>query len=156
MVAADDKLLCILNRGQKEMKVYTIGYGGRKPQEFLDLLKANSIKAVVDVRLRPDRSSMGTYVKANNSNKGIQALLAAANVQYFSFVELGNIFRDFGDWEGRYRRLIDKAGDLLVEQLLQVPEPFCLMCAEKQAARCHRMVIAEYLTQKGYDVEHIE
>jgi len=138
------------------MKVYTIGYGGRKPQELLDLLKANSIKAVVDVRLRPDRSSMGTYVKASNSQKGIQALLANGGIQYFSFVGLGNIFRHFADWEERYRHLIDKAGYLLIERLLQVPEPFCLMCAEKRAAHSHRMVIAEYLAQQGYDVEHIE
>jgi len=138
------------------MKLYTIGYGGRKPQEFLDLLKANGIKVIVDVRLRPDRSSMGAYAKANNSNKGIQALLAKGNIQYLSFVELGNIFRDFADWEERYQRLMDKAGDLLVERLLQVTVPFCLMCAEKHAARCHRMIIAEYLMRKDYDIEHIE
>ena len=138
------------------MQVYTIGYGGRKPQDFLDLLMANNIRALVDVRLRPDRASMGTYVKANSSQKGIQALLATGGIQYFSLVELGNVFLDFADWQERYRRLIDKAGDLLVERLLQVPPPFCLMCAEKHAANCHRAIIAQYLQEKGYNVEHIE
>jgi hypothetical protein len=99
---------------------------------------------------------MGTYVKARDNSKGIQALLANANIEYFSFVELGNIFQDFGDWQQRYRRLLDRSGDLLIERLSELPEPFCLMCAEKHAACCHRMVIAEYLSQKGYNVKHIE
>jgi uncharacterized protein (DUF488 family) len=138
------------------MKAYTIGYGGRKPQEFLDLLRANNVKVIVDVRLRPDRASMGTYVKAHSSDKGIQALLAKADIHYFSFVELGNIFLDFADWKERYRHLIDNTGDLLIERLLQLPTPFCLMCAEKHADRCHRSIIAAYLQTKGYDIEHIE
>ena len=138
------------------MKLYTIGYGGRKPQEFLDLLRANGVKAVVDVRLRPDHSSMGTYTKARSSDKGIQALLAGANIQYFSFVELGNIFLDFANWRERYRCLIDRAGDLLVERLLEAPKPFCLLCAEKHAEHCHRSIIAAYLQTKGCDTQHIE
>jgi uncharacterized protein (DUF488 family) len=116
------------------MQVYTIGYGGRKPQEFLDLLKANNIRALVDVRLRPDRASMGTYVKARNSQKGIQALLATGGIQYFSFVELGNVFFDLANWEERYCRLIGEAGDLLVERLLQVPAPFCLMYSDTEGS----------------------
>ena len=138
------------------MKVYTIGYGGRKPEEFLDLLKANNIKAVVDVRLRPDRSSIGIYVKAKNPGKGIQGLLSKVDIQYFSFVELGNIFFDFKDWEKRYRLLIKRAGDLLTERLSKVPKPFCLMCAEKYALDCHRRILAEFLKQKSFEVEHIE
>ncbi len=138
------------------MKLYTIGYGGRDPDEFVRLLKARNIRAVADVRLRPDRSSMGAYVKARTPDKGIEGLLTRAGIQYFSFVELGNVFLYFEDWKTRYQDLITKAGDLLVERLLQVPPPLCLMCAEKSAERCHRAIIAAYLAARGYEVEHIE
>jgi len=136
--------------------IYTIGYGSRKPQEFLSLLRENGIRAIVDVRLRPDRSSMGVYVKAKGAGKGIEALLASAGIEYFSFVELGNIFRDMDDWLQRYQQLMDQAGDLLTERLRQVPTPFCLMCAEKRADQCHRKLIADYLAKNGHQVEHIE
>ena len=137
------------------MKIYTIGYGGRKPQEFLDLLKERDIRAVVDVRLRPDRSSMGVYTKAKDPDKGIEALLAGAGITYYSFIELGNVFRDLDDWQQRYQQLMDQAGDLLIRRLLEVAEPFCLMCAEKRANQCHRKLIGDYLAKDGHQVKHI-
>mgnify|MGYP006299300959 CR=1 FL=1 len=137
------------------MKLYTIGYGGRTPEEFLELLNRHSIRTVVDVRLRPDRSSMGTYVKAKDPYKGIEGWLNRAGVQYFSFIELGNLFLEFDDWQIRYRNLMERAGDLLTERLREVPPPFCLMCAEKSADRCHRAILASYLAERGYEVEHL-
>lgn len=138
------------------MKLYTIGYGGRGPDEFLCLLKANGVRAVVDVRLRPDRSSMGAYKLARKDTKGIQRLLRSAGVQYYSFVELGNLFLDCDDWQARYQRLLDEAGDLLMERVLGLPTAFCLLCAERSPDRCHRSIIAECLVRKGYEVKHIE
>lgn len=138
------------------MKLYTIGYGGRTSDEFLDLLKENGVTAVVDVRLRPDRSSMGAYRLARKETEGIQRLLNDAGIQYYSFVELGNLFLDFEDWQAKYQKLINESGDLLGERLLALEAPFCLLCAEKSPSRCHRSIIAEYLVGKGYAVEHIE
>ena len=138
------------------MKFYTIGYGGRKPREFLEILKRKGIKAVVDVRLRPDRASMGTYIKAKTKDKGIQRLLAEGGTEYFSLVELGNKFLGQEDWREQYRELLEKEGDLLTERLFTVPTPFCLMCAEKSSAQCHRREISDYVAKKGHEVEHIE
>jgi len=98
---------------------------------------------------------MGAYAKAKNPDRGIEGLLNRAGIRYFSLVELGNLFLEFDDWQARYRLLMEKAGDLLTERLHEVPQPFCLMCAEKSADRCHRAIIAEHLAGKGYEVEHL-
>lgn len=143
-------------RSEENMKFYTIGYGGRKPQDFLDLLKQKGVKVIVDVRLRPDRASMGSYVKGKSHDKGIQKLLATGDIAYISVLELGNVFLEYVDWRERYRELLGKAGSLLTRRLENVCSPFCLMCAEKSPAGCHRFLIAEYLACKGYEVKHIE
>ena len=138
------------------MKFYTIGYGGRKPEDLVDLLKQKNIKTVVDVRLRPDRASIGSYKKTKDPGKDIQGLLAKHNISYVSLVELGNVFLECKDWRVRYQQLLETAGDLLIERLLTVSIPFCLMCAEKKATECHRYLIANYLVSGGHEVEHIE
>jgi uncharacterized protein (DUF488 family) len=152
------------------MRIYTIGYGGRAPQEFVELLKSKGVRAIVDVRLRPDRAAMGAYARAKTPDKGIERLLAGGGIRYFSFVEMGNLFLDFPDWADRYRRMLSLCGELLTERLGlagdglgmapqrpdRVPEPFCLMCAEKKADDCHRKLIADFLAARGHEVEHIE
>lgn len=138
------------------MQVYTIGYGGRRPQAFLDLLQQHDIKRIVDVRLRPDRASMGTYSKAKRPDKGIQGLLSQRDIAYVSLTELGNVFMGSEDWSERYQRLMQRAGDLLIERLLEIDAPYCLMCAERQVAGCHRQIIAAHLMQHGFEIEHIE
>ena len=45
------------------MQFYTVGYGSSDPTEFLSHLKQRGVKTVVDVRLRPDRASMGVYTR---------------------------------------------------------------------------------------------
>jgi uncharacterized protein (DUF488 family) len=137
-------------------KCYTVGYGGRQPQNFLALLQQHGIKTVVDVRLRPDRASLGIYTQAKSPEKGIQGLLLKAGIDYVSLVELGNLFRGDAQWRERYRRLMARAGDILVERLSGVAGPFCLLCAERHPPECHRQVIAEYLIQQGWEVEHLE
>ena len=71
---------------------FTIGYGGRKPDEFVKLLAEHGVRTVIDVRIRPDRASMGSYVKSRDETKGIAGLLAKAGIGYFSLPELGNPF----------------------------------------------------------------
>ena len=77
------------------MELFTVGYGGRTKDELVEIIKDNSIQTVADVRLRPDRASMGIWVKAKTPDKGIEKTLAGANVVYVSLIELGNVFIGF-------------------------------------------------------------
>jgi uncharacterized protein (DUF488 family) len=139
------------------MKFYTIGYGGRRPADFLNLLVEHEVRSLADVRIRPDRASMGAYVKARTPDKGIEKLLSDGGIHCRSFLALGNMFKDMSDWRTPYTALFERAGDLLVVGLEELPEPFCLMCAEKRVSECHRQVIAEFLVwSRGWTVEHIE
>ena len=139
------------------MKFYTIGYGGRVPEEFVGLLAVHGIRAIADVRIRPDRASMGAYTRARTHDKGIERLLADQGISYHPILELGNVFLDLEDWRAPYRELLRRSGDLLVARLLEIPAPFCLLCAEKRAAECHRQMIAEHLVAaRGWNVHHIE
>jgi uncharacterized protein (DUF488 family) len=45
---------------------------------------------------------------------------------------------------------------LLADRLAEVPGPICLLCAEKDAAECHRALVAEWLARtRGADVVHL-
>jgi len=103
------------------MKFYSIGYGGRDPKDFLEILMAKGVKTVVDVRLRPDRARFGTWVKVKTPDKGIEKFLAGASIGYISLIELGNLFLECDNWEARYKTLLDQSGDLLVGRLTGVP-----------------------------------
>src|SRR5262249_45694147 len=118
---------------------------------------ANGVKTVVDIRLRPDRASMGIWVKAKTADRGIESWLVEAGIGYRSIVELGNVFLDLPDWPVRYRRLLDSAGPVLTDRLDDIPGPICLMCAEKRVAECHRQQVADYLERhRGAAIRHLE
>src|SRR5208283_940063 len=113
--------------------------------------------SVAAVPLQHDRSSMGAFSRARTPEKGIERLLATAGIAYHPILELGNLFLELDDWHSPYRQLLHKSGELLVARLDTLPAPFCLLCAEKHVADCHRLIIAEYLiATRGWDEEHIE
>ena len=103
----------------------------------------------------PHRASMGSYVLAKSPDRGIQHLLNKNDIQYHSLIELGNPFLQFPDWQDRYRQLLSTSGNSLTERLLKIPGRCCLLCSEKDPSNCHRSIIAEFLEQKGYEVEHL-
>jgi uncharacterized protein (DUF488 family) len=143
--------------------IYTIGYGGRRPSDLMEMLRSAGVGTVVDVRLRPDRASMGSYVRAKKDDKGIAALLAGGGIRYRGLPELGNPFLDDAyraDWQPRYEALLAVAAPLLMVRLDALlgeadQAPLCLMCAEKDPSGCHRTQIARLLQRRGHTVVHL-
>lgn len=134
------------------MKFFTIGYGGRAPSEFVEMLQRHGIRTVADIRLRPRQASMGCYVLAKSPDKGIQALLGRAGFGYSWVQELGNPFLGDEGWQTRYRDWIQVEGELRCRKLFELQEPVCLMCSEKRVADCHRLDVANVLVQQGHEL----
>lgn len=138
------------------MQIFTLGYGGRTQAACLALLQPHRIRTVVDVRLRPDRASMGIWVKAKTPDKGIERWLTEAGLGYQSLIELGNLFRECPDWQPRYTALLEAGGDVLTQRLLTLPGPLCLLCAEQHVDDCHRLLVANFLAHRyGAVVQHL-
>jgi len=145
----------MVKQQEQQREFFTIGYGGRSPTEFVERLQTHGIRLLFDVRLRPDRAHLGSFVKAKSADKGIEKLLADGGIQYHSLIELGNVFRQYNAWRERYQGLLNSAGDLLTADLRKMSRSFCLMCAEKDMNRCHRQLIADYLERSGWRATHL-
>ncbi|MBK9388004.1 MAG: DUF488 domain-containing protein [Planctomycetes bacterium] len=139
------------------MKCFTLGYGGRKPEELLALLQSAGIRTVVDIRSAPQRSYLGVFSRQKSPQSGIEGLLGRAGIAYLALPELANEFREHDDWRERYARFLGRRGKKLVKPLLEVAEPIALLCAEKCFSECHREQLAAYLQRQfsGVEVEHL-
>ena len=123
------------------MAVFTIGYVGRRFDDFVALLQQHGIPLVVDIRRFP-RSKMPEYNK-----ESIEAKLPQFGINYIWMGEtLGGLRR------GGYPKYMEsddyQAG---ITKLLELAEQgnIVLMCKERTDAACHRRYIVETLINNG-------
>ena len=137
--------------------LYTIGYGGRHPQDFVAILTQANIGLVCDVRAEPRRAYRGTYTFNPEKGSGpLPRLLAQVGIAYEWFPELGNPDRQ--DPEIRaFQQLMAREAESRLQRLRTCVQALraCLLCAEQDAQRCHRRIITAYLTAYGYSVQHL-
>src|SRR5207244_1700989 len=114
----------------------------------------------VDVRRVP-----GSRRNPQLNRESVAAALEAAGIAYVHEVDLGG--RRTGEpGEERFGcirtpafrsyavRMATRQWQEALERSLATPVP-CFMCAETLWWRCHRRLIAELLTARGYDVVHL-
>jgi uncharacterized protein (DUF488 family) len=123
------------------MAVFTIGYGGRRFDDFVALLQQHGISLVVDIRHFP-RSKMPEYNK-----ESIEAKLPQFGISYIWMGEtLGGL-----RWGGYPKYMESGSYQDGISKLLELAEQgnTVLMCKERTDAGCHRRYIVETLTNNG-------
>ena len=129
-------------RDQSErIKLYTMGYGNRKFEDFISLLKIHNIEIVVDVRRFP-KSKYPEYVK-----ESLERELPRLGIRYvFMGDTLGGFRRGYQEYTKTktYRKGI--------KGLLKLAEKgnVVIICLERSPKGCHRRYISQ--TLKGLDV----
>jgi uncharacterized protein (DUF488 family) len=126
-------------------KIYTIGYGNRKIEDFLALLRRLKIEVVADVRRFPT-SKRAEFVKEN-----LREELSKRGIGYVHF-------RGLGGYRGGYRtymRTEDFKRELRGLMELAKRKRTAIMCLEEYPSGCHRRHIAAALRRRRWEVLHI-
>lgn len=128
------------------MKAYTIGYGDKEFEDFVELLNRKGINRIVDVRSFP-RSKWPEYKKEN-----LRENLSERGIDYVHLKKLGG-YRD-GGYEN-YTNSEDFEEGLRDLTGLAEEKTTAIMCLESYPSGCHRRYIARELEELGWDVWHI-
>jgi uncharacterized protein (DUF488 family) len=142
--------------------IWTIGHSTRPVEELLGLLGAHEIGLLVDVRTVP-RSRFNPQFNSDT----LAHSLSNAGLQYRHLPELGGLrkpkkdsvnvgwrnesFRGYADYmqTEEFRKALET---LMAESR---SHHTVIMCAEAVPWRCHRSLIADTLTIRGWTVQHI-
>ena len=135
-------------------KIFTIGFSGKKPEVFLEVLNAGRISCVWDIRLW----RQSTYVPYYNGDN-LAAVLGNCYEYHPDFSPSCDFLANYKDkklawseFEQKYRELLNVRNPLqkcAVEKLNRI----CLLCTEKTADMCHRRLAAEYIASQIPDIE---
>ena len=143
-----------------QIPIYTIGYGNRKIDEFLKLLKKYQIQYLIDIRSSP-------YSKYNPdfSKHRLEAHLSECNVRYvFMGDTLGgrpSVPSCYTDGKADYQKLREeefyKQGITRLRNAWEQKINVVILCSEAKPEECHRSkLIGETLIECGIDVAHID
>jgi uncharacterized protein (DUF488 family) len=142
--------------------VFTVGHSTRSLEELVEILRAHGVKRLIDVRTIPRSRHNPQF-----NRETLSQALHNRGLSYRHMKALGGLrharpnsmntgwrnasFRGFADY--MQTPLFNSA----LEKLLSLAEqkPSVLMCAEAVPWRCHRSLIADALTARGYEVRDI-
>ncbi len=142
--------------------LWTIGHSTRSAEEMIQLLHANGIRVLIDVRTIP-RSRHNPQFNKETFMKSLRQ----AGLQYAHEPELGGLRKSRADsinlgWKNAsFRGFADymRTDEFwrAVEELMAYgkKKPTAIMCAEAVPWRCHRSLIADALVSRGWTVRHI-
>lgn len=146
----------------KRPRIFTVGHSTRSIDEFMELLRAHGVEGIVDVRSIP-RSRHNPQFNTDVLEHSLQK----EHVSYKHIQELGGLrhakkdslnlgwrntsFRGFAD----YMATREFAEGLESLAKIANARETAIMCAEAVPWRCHRSLIADALTKKGWMVRDI-
>lgn len=139
--------------------LYTIGYGNRKIEDFIQLLRIYQIQILVDVRSRPF-----SRFRPDFNRLTLEIQLMFSGIEYvFKGNELGGMPRnpnlqtnEVPDYNKIRNTEEYQNGLSYLENKIQTGNNIVIMCAELDFLKCHRYeLVGADLVQRDYSVHHI-
>jgi len=137
----------------------TLGYQGRTLEEVLEIIRAERVQEVLDVRERAASKKPGF------SGPELMRTLAVMGVEYVHLASLGCTYAArHALWRSKvtepffeeYRRHLETRAEAVQDLVNRVRNSRCLLlCLERDPSRCHRSVLAEKLRAEGISIQDL-
>jgi uncharacterized protein (DUF488 family) len=142
-------------------QIYSVGHSTRSEADFLALLRSFQIVQLADIRTLP-----GSTRHPQFNSQNLEAVLPKLGIGYAHLPKLGGLRRGLGagspnrgwrnaNFRGYADHMLTAEFEEGLAELLALPRPLAMMCAEAVPWRCHRSLVADALLVRGILVSHI-
>lgn len=134
--------------------LYTIGFTQKSAERFFELLRSNGVKTVIDTRLNntgqlagfSKRDDLAYFLNKLGGIKYVHWTESAPTESLLTAYKKKQITWD--EYASRYRSLISDRS-VQSSAIAQLLESSCLLCSEAKPHKCHRRLLAEYLSERS-------
>lgn len=145
------------------MEVFTMGFTKKSAKCFFDLIRKNKIEILIDIRLN-NSSQLAGFTKGMDLEYFLKELCNCTYSHEEYYAPTKDILRDYQKEVISWEEYVEKFCALLTKR--EIERSFSnkyvkynrvlLLCSEPTPEKCHRRLVAEYLSKKlGVIVCHI-
>ena len=144
------------------IKLYTIGFTQKSAEAFFSAIKNAGIKRVFDIRLN-NVSQLAGFAKRDDLIFFLDRLCGCEYKHIPLMAPTDDILEDFRKkrigWPGYEIRFNTLIQERKIEKIVspRTLHKTCLLCSEPEPDKCHRRLVAEYLSKKfdGIEIKHL-
>ncbi|WP_239775837.1 DUF488 domain-containing protein [Tenacibaculum finnmarkense] len=142
------------------IKLYTIGFTKKNAENFFGLLKTNKVNKIIDTRVN-NTSQLSAFARGNDLKFFAKELMNIDYSHELDFAPTKELLSKYRKGEMNWEKYEQEYLDLLdfrkVSKKTDIKKLHknCLLCSEHTAEKCHRRLLAEYLSEVNNDIEII-
>ena len=139
------------------MRLFTIGFTQKSAEDFFTRLKVGGVKRLVDVRLN-NRSQLAGFAKKDDLPFFLREINRIDYVRLPLLAPTQDMLDEYkkrkGAWVDYERDFLTLMSTRRIEEHVDrsVLMDSCLLCSEDLPAKCHRRLVAEYLSNRWSDI----
>ena len=143
-------------------KLFTIGFTKKTASRFFGLLRDAGVRRVVDTRLNRG-SQLAGFSKEQDLPFFLEQICNAKYEKLPILAPTGEMLKAYKkkqmSWEEYAAKFQSLIGERKIENALSrdTMDHACLLCSEDKPHKCHRRLVAEYLSEKwgGVEIVHL-
>ncbi len=137
------------------MTIYTMGFTQKSAEEFFGLIKKNDIEILIDIRLN-NQSQLAGFTKGRDLAFFLESICGCEYDHMISYAPTKEILDAYKkgaitweEYEVQYNDLISRREvEETFRKRYSTYDRVLLLCSEPTTEKCHRRLLAEYLSDK--------